>query len=92
MAEERYEAVSCDYHDQLEAAAMHRNEVELEFELDGLPQKGARTGGGCLHEQWRGVHPLRLGCRVGGDPAGSHHFDEGVSGAAVREAVSAPVS
>jgi transcriptional antiterminator Rof (Rho-off) len=39
MAEERYEAVSCDYHDQLEAAAMHRNEVELEFELDGLPQK-----------------------------------------------------
>lgn len=37
--EERYEPVSCDYHDELEAAAMHRKEVELEFELDGVPQK-----------------------------------------------------
>ena len=40
MAEERYEPVSCDYHDQLEAAAMHRREVELEFDLDGAPQRG----------------------------------------------------
>ncbi|HEV7242751.1 MAG TPA: Rho-binding antiterminator [Thermoanaerobaculia bacterium] len=39
MPEERYEPVSCDYHDQLEAAAMHRSTVELEFELDGVPQK-----------------------------------------------------
>jgi Rho-binding antiterminator len=39
MAEEPYQPVSCDYHDQLEAAAMHRSEVELEFELDGATQK-----------------------------------------------------
>lgn len=40
MSEERYEPISCDYHDKLEAAAMHRSEVELEFELDGVPQRG----------------------------------------------------
>lgn len=39
MSEERYEPVSCDYHDQLEAAAMHRTPVELEFDLDGVAQK-----------------------------------------------------
>jgi Rho-binding antiterminator len=39
MSEERYEPVSCDYHDELEAAAMHKKEVELEFELEGVPQK-----------------------------------------------------
>lgn len=39
MSEEQYEPVSCDYHDQLEAAAMHKSVVELEFELDGVPQK-----------------------------------------------------
>ena len=39
MTEERYEPVSCDYHDQLEAAAMHRTEVELEFDLEGVTQK-----------------------------------------------------
>jgi Rho-binding antiterminator len=39
MSEDRYEPVSCDYHDQLEAAAMHRKMVELEFELDGVPQQ-----------------------------------------------------
>ncbi len=39
MTEERYEPVSCDYHDQLEAAAMHKTPVELEFELEGLPQR-----------------------------------------------------
>jgi transcriptional antiterminator Rof (Rho-off) len=39
MSEERYEPVSCDYHDQLEAAAMHKSEVELEFELEGVTQK-----------------------------------------------------
>ena len=39
MADERYEPVSCDYHDQLEAAAMHKSRVELEFELEGVPQR-----------------------------------------------------
>ncbi len=39
MDTERYEPVSCDYHDQLEAAAMHKNDVELEFELEGVTQK-----------------------------------------------------
>jgi Rho-binding antiterminator len=39
MTEERYEPVSCDYHDQLEAAAMHKKQVELEFDLGGVTQK-----------------------------------------------------
>lgn len=39
MTEEQYEPVSCDYHDQLEAAAMHKTEVELEFDLEGVTQK-----------------------------------------------------
>ena len=39
MTEERYEPVSCDYHDQLEAAAMHKAAVELEFDLEGVTQK-----------------------------------------------------
>ena len=39
MPDDRYEPVSCDYHDELEAAAMHKKEVELEFELEGVPQK-----------------------------------------------------
>jgi Rho-binding antiterminator len=39
MTEERYEPVSCDYHDQLEAAAIHKKEVELEFDLNGVSQK-----------------------------------------------------
>lgn len=39
----RYEPVSCDYHDQLEEAAMHRKTVELEFELEGVPQKERGT-------------------------------------------------
>ena len=38
MTEEHYEPVSCDAHDQLEAAAMHKKRVELEFELEGVPQ------------------------------------------------------
>ena len=40
MSEEPYEPVSCDYHDQLEAAAMHKNPVELEFDLEGVAQRG----------------------------------------------------
>ena len=43
MSEERYEPVSCDYHDELEAAAMHKNRVELEFDLEGRPQRGRGT-------------------------------------------------
>ena len=39
MTEERYEPVSCDYHDVLEAAAMHKKSVELEFELEGVTQR-----------------------------------------------------
>jgi transcriptional antiterminator Rof (Rho-off) len=39
MSEERYEPVTCDYHDQLEAAAMHKSDVELEFDLEGVAQK-----------------------------------------------------
>jgi len=39
MTEERYEPVSCDYHDELEAAAMHKNAVELEFDLAGVVQR-----------------------------------------------------
>jgi Rho-binding antiterminator len=43
MTEERYEPVSCDYHDQLEAAAMHKKRVELEFELEGVMQREQGT-------------------------------------------------
>ena len=39
MTEEHYDPVSCDYHDQLEAAAMHKTDVELEFDLEGVTQK-----------------------------------------------------
>ena len=41
--EERYQPVSCDYHDQLEEAAMHRQRVELEFDLEGVTQREAGT-------------------------------------------------
>lgn len=34
MGEKRYEPVSCDYHDQLEAASMHQLEVELDIDGD----------------------------------------------------------
>lgn len=37
--EENYEPVSCDYHDELEAAAMHKKNVELEFDLEGVTQR-----------------------------------------------------
>jgi Rho-binding antiterminator len=43
MSTEGYEPVSCDYHDLLEEAAMHRKLVELEFELDGLTQRESGT-------------------------------------------------
>ena len=41
MSEERYEPVSCDYHDELEAAAVQRSRVELEFDLEGRSQHGS---------------------------------------------------
>lgn len=43
MSEERYEPISCDYHDQLEEAAMHKKRVELEFELEGVTQRETGT-------------------------------------------------
>src|SRR6266566_9737501 len=43
MAEERYEPVSCDYHDLLEEAAMHKKQIELEFDLDGVTQREMGT-------------------------------------------------
>jgi len=38
MGNDRYEPVSCDYHDQLEAAAVQKKEIELEFDLNGVTQ------------------------------------------------------
>lgn len=43
MTEGRYQPVSCDYHDELEAAAMHRKNVELEFDLEGVTQRERGT-------------------------------------------------
>jgi Rho-binding antiterminator len=40
LSEEHYQPVSCDYHDQLEEAAMHKRDVELEFDLEGVSQRG----------------------------------------------------
>ena len=37
--QENYVPVSCDYHDQLEAAAMKKHDVELEFEASGVRQR-----------------------------------------------------
>lgn len=44
MVERRdYEPVTCDYHDQLEAAALRRREVEIEFALQGVTQRERGT-------------------------------------------------
>ena len=43
MTTERYEPVSCDDHDLLEAAAMHKKNVALEFDLDGVLQNERGT-------------------------------------------------
>lgn len=40
---ERYNPVSCDYHDELEAAAIQKQRVEMEFELDGMTQREVGT-------------------------------------------------
>ena len=39
MTEKDYKPVSCDYHDELEAASMHKRDVELEFEVGGVPHR-----------------------------------------------------
>ncbi len=39
MTDDGYEPVSCDYHDQLEEAAMHKRDVDLEFDLEGVAQR-----------------------------------------------------
>lgn len=36
---DRYEPVSCDFHDQLEAAAVEKNDVELVFDEQGVRQR-----------------------------------------------------
>jgi len=43
MSEERYQPISCDYHDLLEEAAMHKKLVELEFDLEGVTQRETGT-------------------------------------------------
>ena len=43
MQEGRYEPISCDYHDLLEAAAMHHKRVNLEFDLEGVTQRETGT-------------------------------------------------
>ncbi len=43
MAEEHYQPISCDYHDLLEEAAMHKKLVELEFDLEGVTQRETGT-------------------------------------------------
>jgi transcriptional antiterminator Rof (Rho-off) len=39
MTEKDYKPVSCDYHDELEAASMHKRDVELEFQLGGVARR-----------------------------------------------------
>jgi Rho-binding antiterminator len=43
MGEDRYQPISCDYHDELEAAAMHKQRVDLEFDLEGVTQHEVGT-------------------------------------------------
>jgi len=39
MGDDNYQPVSCDMHDRYEAAAVKKQDVELEFSLDGMPQR-----------------------------------------------------
>jgi transcriptional antiterminator Rof (Rho-off) len=39
MADDNYKPVSCDMHDRYEAAAVKKQDVELEFDLDGRPHR-----------------------------------------------------
>lgn len=43
MSEERYEPISCDYHDELEAAAVTGREIDLEFDSNGVRQRERGT-------------------------------------------------
>jgi Rho-binding antiterminator len=43
MSETNYQPVSCDTHDQLEAAALRQAPVELEFDLEGVTQRERGT-------------------------------------------------
>ncbi len=38
MSDDDYQPVSCDMHDRYEAAAVKKQDVELQFDLDGTPQ------------------------------------------------------
>jgi len=38
MSDQPYKPISCDYHDELEAASMHGSDVELDIEADGGKQ------------------------------------------------------
>jgi len=42
MTDKDYKPVSCDWHDELEAAAMHKTEVILEVDTDGT--RGTQRG------------------------------------------------
>lgn len=37
--DDNYKPVSCDMHDRYEAAAVKKQDVELQFDLDGTPQR-----------------------------------------------------
>lgn len=37
--DDTYHPVSCDMHDRYEAAAVKKQDVELQFDLDGTPQR-----------------------------------------------------
>lgn len=43
MSDDKYSPIDCDYHDQLEAAAMHRKEIELEFETSNITTRQRGT-------------------------------------------------
>ena len=39
MQDPNYHPVSCDMHDRYEAAAVKKQEVELQFDIDGTPRR-----------------------------------------------------
>jgi len=43
MSDDKYNPIDCDYHDQLEAAAMHKKEVELEYETSNTTTRQRGT-------------------------------------------------
>ncbi len=43
MDDERYRPIACDDHDELEAAAVKRLDVELEFDRQGVRQRERGT-------------------------------------------------